>query len=170
MYSETSVVMRGDRARIFALGAAIEDWPRILPHYRAVDLSEKTEMPDGTTRKIATMKAWRVLPAGKLPVFWRTVQEVNAERELLHFFHIGGFTRGMDVYWRLTPEADGATRVTITHDFILRWPLVGGFVGHRVVGDLFVDAIARRTLHTIKGIVEAEAAATATERTGAAGA
>jgi len=41
MYTETSVVMRGPRERIFALGAGIEDWPRILPHYRAVTLSER---------------------------------------------------------------------------------------------------------------------------------
>lgn len=159
VYAETTMVMHGDRARIFALGAAIEDWPRILPHYRAVDLAEKTEQPDGTIRKVATMKAWRVFPvrAVRIPVFWRTIQEVNVATDRLHFFHIGGFTRGMDVYWRLTPEAGGATRVTITHDFVLRWPLVGEFVAHRIVGDLFVDAIARRTLATIKGIVEAEA-------------
>ena len=54
MYTETSVLMHGPRERIFALGAAIEDWPIILPHYRAVTLSERTNMPDGTIHKIAT--------------------------------------------------------------------------------------------------------------------
>lgn len=181
MYSEMSEVMRGDRTRIFALGAAIEDWPRILPHYRVVELSERTEGADGTVRKVATMKAWRIFPGSpgfRVPVFWRTLQYVNAERELLHFYHIGGFTRGMDVYWRFTDAAEqGATRVTITHEWDLRWPLVGEAVAHRVVGEQFVDAIARRTLATIRRIVEAEATITdsttgtaANTRTGATGA
>ncbi len=153
MYTETSIVMHGPRERIFALGAAIEDWPLILPHYRAVALEERTERSDGTTHKVATMKAWRVLPFGKIPVGWKTIQESNAETHLLHFVHIGGFTKGMDVSWLLKPEGD-ATRVTITHDFTLRWPLVGAFVAQRIVGQFFVDAIARRTLHCIKAIVE----------------
>ena len=153
MYTETCVVMNGSRERIFALGAAIEDWPDILPHYRAVTLSARTTRPDGTVHKIATMKAWRTLPFGRIPVGWKTIQESNAETGLLHFVHIGGFTKGMDVYWRMQPEGD-ATRVTITHDFTLRWPLIGEFVAHRIVGRFFVDAIARRTLNCINTIVE----------------
>jgi hypothetical protein len=153
MYTETSVVIHGPRKQIFALGATIEDWPIILPHYRSVVLTERTRQPDGTIRKIATMKAWRLLPFGKIPVGWRTILDSNAEIGLLHFVHIGGFTKGMDVYWRLVPEGD-ATRVTITHDFTLRWPLIGEFVAHRIVGQFFVDAIARRTLDRIKAIVE----------------
>ncbi len=153
MYTETSVVMQGPRGRIFALGAAIEDWPLILPHYRSVMLTERTVRADGTTHKVATMKAWRLLPFGRIPVGWKTIQESNPATGLLHFLHIGGFTKGMDVYWRLIPEGD-ATRVTITHDFTLRWP-VGELVAHRIVGQFFVDAIARRTLRCLKAMVEA---------------
>jgi len=156
VYTETSVVMHGPREQIFALGAAIEDWPIILPHYRSVMLTERTVQPDGTIQKIATMKAWRLLPFGKIPVGWKTIQESNTATGLLHFLHIGGFTKGMDVYWLLKPEGD-ATRVTITHDFPLRWPLIGELVAHRIVGKFFVDAIARRTLHCIKAMVEATA-------------
>lgn len=158
MYTETSVVMQGPRERIFALGAAIEDWPIILPHYRSVTLTERAEQPDGTIHKVATMKAWRPLPFGKIPVGWKTIQESNPKTGLLHFLHIGGFTKGMDVYWLLKPEGD-ATRVTITHDFTLRWPLIGAFVAHRIVGRFFVDAIARRTLNRIKAMVEGECSA-----------
>ena len=155
MYTETSVVMNGSRRQIFALGAAIEDWPIILPHYRSVVLTERTKRPGGTIHNVATMKAWRLLPFGKIPVGWRTILDSNAETGQLHFVHIGGFTKGMDVSWLLTPEGD-ATRVTITHDFTLRWPLIGEFVAHRIVGQFFVDAIARRTLNRIKMLVERE--------------
>jgi hypothetical protein len=153
MYTETSVVIHGPRGRIFALGAAIEDWPIILPHYRSVILTERTVRPDGTTHTVAMMKAWRLLPFGKIPVGWQTTLESNAATGLLHFVHIGGFTKGMDVYWLLKPEGD-ATRVTITHDFTLKWPLIGAFVAHRIVGQFFVDAIARRTLNCITAMVE----------------
>lgn len=145
--------MRGNRERIFALGAAIEEWPRILPHYRTVTLTERTAQPDGTTHKVAVMKAFRPLPIGKIPVGWKTILDSDPQTELLHFVHIGGFTKGMDVHWRLTEEG-GATRVTITHDFTLQWPLVGNFVAHRIVGQFFVDGIARRTLGCIKALVE----------------
>jgi hypothetical protein len=157
LYTETSILIHGPRAPIFALGTAIEDWPIVLPHYRSVVLHEKTQRRDGTVHRVATMRAWRPLPIGRIPVGWKTTQDSNPGTGLLHFVHIGGFTKGMDVYWRLTPEGD-ATRVTITHDFTLRWPLIGAFVARRIVGQFFVDAIARRTLNRIKGIVEAEVA------------
>jgi ribosome-associated toxin RatA of RatAB toxin-antitoxin module len=153
MFTETSVVMNGPRKYIFALAAAIEDWPIILPHYRSVVLTERIKQPDGTIHNVATMKAWRLLPFGKIPVGWRTILDSNAETALLHFVHIGGFTKGMDVHWRLTPEGNG-TRVTITHDFKLKWPLIGAFVAHRIVGQFFVDAIARRTLARVAALVE----------------
>lgn len=147
------MLMRGERGRIFALGSEIEEWPRILPHYRTVTLTERTTQPDGTTHKVAVMKAFRPLPIGKIPVSWKTILDSDPKTELLHFVHIGGFTKGMDVHWRLTGEGD-ATRVTITHDFTLRWPLIGDFVAHRIVGQFFVDGIARRTLGCIKAMVE----------------
>lgn len=168
MYTETTEVMNGSRERIFALGAAIEDWPIILPHYRSVRLSERAKQPDGTIRKVATMKAWRPLPFGKIPVGWETIQESNPRTGLLHFVHTGGFTKGMDVHWLLRRERD-ATRVTITHDFTLRWPLIGGFVAHRIVGRFFVDAIARRTLRRIKAMVEGAPTPPAPPSTGGGG-
>jgi hypothetical protein len=147
------MLMRGPREYIFALGAAIEDWPLILPHYRSVLLTQRTVRPDGTTHTVATMKAWRLLPFGKIPVGWKTTLESNVATGLLHFVHIGGFTKGMDVHWLLTSESD-ATRVTITHEFTLKWPLIGSFIARRIVGHFFVDAIARRTLTCIQAMVE----------------
>jgi ribosome-associated toxin RatA of RatAB toxin-antitoxin module len=175
LFTETSVVISGSSAHIFALAAAVEDWPVILPHYRSVVLHEKTARTDGTIHRVATMKAWRLLPLGRIRVGWKTTLDSRSETNLLHFVHIGGFTKGMDVYWRLAPEGD-ATRVTITHDFTLHWPLIGEFVAHRIVGQFFVDAIARRTLNRIKVIVEAAArtaqatrASTSRERSAAVG-
>ncbi len=152
MFTETTITMYGDRDAIFRLGSEIERWPAILPHYRAVTLYEYATMEDRTVRKTATMQASRFLPVGTIPVAWKTILEIDDRTQTLHFVHIGGFTKGMDVYWHLTPDGTG-TKVTITHDWQLRWPLIGGWVTGFVCHQ-FVDAIARRTLRCIKTMVE----------------
>jgi hypothetical protein len=45
--------------------------------------------------------------------------------------------------------------VRIEHALELRWPLIGRFAAERVIGPQFIDAIAGRTLRTIKGLAEA---------------
>jgi H+/Cl- antiporter ClcA len=59
----------------------------------------------------------------------------------------------MDVAWTFVPGPDGVA-VTIDHQFIPPWPIVGGLVANHVIGPHFVEAIAGKTLNTIKGIVE----------------
>ena len=55
--------------------------------------------------------------------------------------------------WHIRPTPDGS-RVTITHDFTRRIPLVGSQLFPRIVDRLFVRSIAGRTLATFKAIVE----------------
>jgi ribosome-associated toxin RatA of RatAB toxin-antitoxin module len=151
MHTENTVVITGPKERIFALAAAIGDWPAILPHYRWVRVFHD----DGRVKQ-AEMAARR----GRFPVKWRTVQVLVPEADRILFFHTGGVTRGMYVEWRFAGHAaaadPGAVRVTITHD--LRYPLgpLTGWFAHRVVGDLFVRHIAGLTLARIKQIVERE--------------
>lgn len=40
------------------------------------------------------------------------------------------------------------------HDLTLRWPLVGRWVTERIVGPVFLDFIARRTLEAIRARAE----------------
>jgi hypothetical protein len=60
----------------------------------------------------------------------------------------------MEVAWILTPLEHGAVDVRIRHELRLAWPVIGGLVADRVVGPLFIEPIARRTLRTIKAIAE----------------
>jgi hypothetical protein len=62
----------------------------------------------------------------------------------------------MEVEWRLDPAADGEVVVTIVHELTLRWPLIGGAVARWIVGPLFVEPIAARTLAQIKALAEHE--------------
>ena len=67
---------------------------------------------------------------------------------------MGGATRGMRVEWRIRRLDSGASAVAIRHRFRPSWPLVPDRVVQLVVGELFVSAIARRTLRCVKAAAE----------------
>lgn len=147
MVTENTILIRGDRDRIFRLAADIQDWPALLPHYRYVVVEEASER-----HKTAWMGASR----DGFPVRWRARQELVPEEHRILFTHIGGVTRGMEVEWRIVPE-DDAIRVTISHVLDYPIPLLGSLFAHYVVGRLFVHNIAGKTLRCIKAKVEGEA-------------
>lgn len=151
MHTENTVLIRGRRDRIFELAANIQDWPRLLPHYRYVIVEECSER-----RKVARMGASR----DGFPVKWRARQELFPEEYRIVFRHIGGITRGMEVEWRLEPEGD-AVRVTISHELIYPIPVLGPLFAEYIVGRMFVQNIAGKTLRCIQEKVEAEARAEA---------
>ena len=146
MLTANTVEMRGSLDHIVALAADTERWPVILPHYRGVTL-----LDGGGDHKTVEMAARR----GRIPVKWRAVQDVERDgpTPVIRFRHIGGVTKGMDVAWTFDVK-DGAVDVTIDHDFEPPWPLIGDVIANHIIGPHFVEAIAGKTLATIKGIVE----------------
>lgn len=144
MEMTTAIQMRADRDTIFALAAAVEDWPRILPHYRRVRV-----LRDDGRRRLVEMAASR----DGIPVRWRALQDIDLVRRRITFRHVGGVTKGMDVAWTLTPAADGV-RVEIWHRFEPSWPLVPDALVSAVIGHFFVDDIAGKTLRRIKALAE----------------
>ncbi len=134
------VTMNAPVERIFALAADVERWPQRLPHYRYV-----RRLPAGHGERRFAMGARR----GPIPVAWQTLQRPLPEERRIEFTHIGGVTRGMEVVWRFAPR-NGAVEVSIEHRLDLRWPLMGELLAERIIGPHFVEAIAGRTLRTIK--------------------
>ncbi len=153
MHCDNAIVIDGSAERIFELAADIANWPQILPHYRYVVIEEES----GNVR-VATMGARR----GWFPVRWRARQELVPEERRVLFRHVGGVTKGMDVEWRLEPAAQ-FVRVTISHELAYPIPILGPFFAEYIVGRMFVQSIAGKTLKCIKKIVEAEAASEATD-------
>ncbi|RIK41037.1 MAG: hypothetical protein DCC58_13080 [Chloroflexi bacterium] len=152
MHLTNAITIDGDLQRIYQLGAEIERWPEILPHYRRVQIVRASA--DGR-RVEAKMAARR----GRIPVSWVCRQERLPDEPRITFRHIGGFTKGMDVAWTFEQHPDGLVTVRIDHEFRKGWPLIDDFVSERVVGEFFVSAIAGRTLATVKQIAERERAA-----------
>jgi hypothetical protein len=149
LHTENAIEIRADLERIVALAADVERWPEILPHYRSVTLLEG----EGN-RKVVEMRARR----DWFPVRWRAIQEVDrgGETPVIRYRHIGGVTTGMKVAWTFRQSGSGYL-VRIGHDLQLSWPVIGRFVGDRIIGPYFVANIAGKTLATIKRIAEAEA-------------
>jgi hypothetical protein len=63
----------------------------------------------------------------------------------------------MAVEWRFAADADGVT-VELVHDLVMRWPLIGRLVGDLLVGPIFINYTARKTLQAVK--IHAEAVGT----------
>ena len=146
MRSRVGIVIHAPFERIFPLAAEVERWPERLPHYRYV-----RTIPDPDGERRFAMGARN----GPIPVRWEAIQRPRAEERRIEFVHTGGVTRGMQVEWRFALRADGGQDVRIHHKLALEWPLIGGMAAERVIGPLFVEPIARRTLRRIKALAEA---------------
>jgi len=144
MHTENRITIRGNIDHIFTLASAVEDWPRLLPHYRWV-----TVLSGDRTERIVEMAAHR----DSFPVRWTARQRLEPRQHQIHFTHIRGISRGMEVTWFL--EAEGPlVHVRIVHDLTWRWWPLGPWVADYIIGELFVSNIASKTLRTFKQHIE----------------
>jgi ribosome-associated toxin RatA of RatAB toxin-antitoxin module len=142
MKTETALLIPAPAQRIYALAAEVERWPILLPHYRWVTLLERK----GNV-KLVEMAASR----DGFPVRWQAVQRLFPDEPRITFRHVRGVTRGMDVEWRFEQQGE-QTVVTIYHQLTLHWPLIGNWVADRIIGPLFVDNIAGKTLRCMRAL------------------
>ncbi len=157
MHTENTVYMRAPLGRIFALAANIQNWPQILPHYRAVTIFEQSDNGDRKVVEMACVRNDFPLRGIQYPVRWRSVQVCDPQAGRIFFKHIAGLATGMWVVWSLEPDPWGrGTRVTIAHDLVYPFDVLNGWFARDLVGRDFVHAIAGRTLATIQTIVEEE--------------
>ena len=153
MEMETRIerVVQSSPETVFSLAAAVEAWPRILPHYRWVRVLGE----DGPNSRTVEMAARRdVVGHLGIPLRWVAIQTVHPTRRRIEFEHIGGITRGMRVAWTIEPRAARpGVVVQIHHMFEPHWPVPDGLV-EAVVGEYFVNGVARRTLQRIAELAE----------------
>ncbi|HEY0394548.1 MAG TPA: SRPBCC family protein [Candidatus Elarobacter sp.] len=129
---------------VYALAAATERWPEILPHYRYVRVLEER----GAERVVAMGARQDVFP-----IAWVAEQTNDPLTPHIGFHHLRGWTRGMDVEWIFEPFP-GGTRVTIEHRLTFRFPVAGAWLGKHLVSDYFVHGVAAKTLARIKQLAE----------------
>lgn len=151
MKSAIAVDVRASPLRVFELARDIARWPDLLPHYRKVTVQSRNG-----ERVVAQMVATRKFGPLPLPVTWRAEQWPDASDPAdlrLHFRHVRGVTRGMEVTWHIRAHGDGA-QVTIEHDFQRPLPLLGSELLPNFVNRFFIRPIAGRTLATFKQLAE----------------
>lgn len=134
---------------IFGLARDVEGWPGHLPHYRYVRFRERQN--DGG---LVEMAANRPFWIASWPTWWLSLMAVDHDRPAIRFRHVGGITKGMDVEWQFS-QLEGSTLVRIVHVWDgPRWPLIGGIAATRVIGPVFIHAIASRTLAGLASAAE----------------
>lgn len=134
----------------FEVGADVENWPEILPHYRWVRFRTKRDFATG----VVEMAAWRPFGVLKYPTWWVSDMWHDSDKPVVFYRHIDGITKRMDVRWEFHELPDG-TRIRIVHEWEgPRWPMIGGLSANLVIGPIFISAIARRTLAGV--VAEAE--------------
>ena len=144
MHSEISTWIGAPPEAVYPLVVDLARWPERLPHYRYVRVLSRDRM-----ETLAAMSARR----GIIPVFWHAIQTPEPSSRRVHFRHVRGITRGMEVVWTLEPER-GGTRASIRHDLTLPWPWFGRWFAERVITREFIEPIAGRTLARFKAIAE----------------
>lgn len=144
MNTQTSILIRAPRERIFETTSDLARWPAILPHYRSITFLER-----GTDSHIVKMAAHR----DGIPISWVSEYRIDRERTEIHFIHLRAFTKGMAVVWTYEDTPDGV-RVTIIHHLKFRVPALAP-IADRVIGGFFIDNIANKTLHHFKLHLEA---------------
>lgn len=157
MHTENTIFINGSPEHIFQLGANSQDWPKILPHYRQVKVVAGVPGGDTMVVDMHCVRSGFPLKGMNFPVGWRSVQVSDAETGTICFKHLAGIAQGMWVVWSLNPSPSGpGTIVTIAHDLTYPLAFLNGWFANELVGRDFVQAIAGRTLQTLKEIVENE--------------
>ena len=146
MHTVNTVTISGNTSSIFALASRVENWPRILTHYRSVEVSD--ESADARTVRMHCVRSFGPF---SWHCRWKAMQTILTDQQRVIFTHVDGPVKGMNVVWRLESCPSGV-RTTIEHEYAtttLFRKLYGG-----IVGPLFVSNIANKTLNTIKHLIE----------------
>ncbi len=143
METTNSIIMHAPRELVFETAADLEQWPRILPHYRYIRYLER-----GGDRNVVEMAAVR----SGIPISWTSEEIIDRARMEVRFHHLKAFTRGMDVVWTFTEQSDGVL-VQIKHDMRFRIPALAP-LADPIIGGFFIHHVANQTLKAMKTHLE----------------
>ena len=146
MKTVNTITIRAPMRQVYAAAARVEDWPRLLSHYRWVHVLSGKGLD-----RVVDMAAFRT----GLPCRWVSQQKLFPAKHKVYYLHLQSiFTQGMVVWWILKTKGK-FIEITLTHDMPARGALRAWFDQH-IVGDLFVHHIAGKTLAGLKRHLEAQ--------------
>lgn len=142
--TENKIEIHAPADLVYQLAAHVENWPRILAHYRYVTVHDRGVGPDPQVH--VGMSAQR----SGIPVRWAATQALHPAVRRITYHHVEGFTKGMEVEWRIEECDGGITRATILHTLTSPSAWLRSSMAEYVIGHIFVEHIADETLHGIK--------------------
>jgi ribosome-associated toxin RatA of RatAB toxin-antitoxin module len=151
MKQANDIIIRAPLTKIFTAASDLARWPEFLPHYRYNRFLSHT--PSGGIVKMSAVRSG-------LPTTWVSEYRIDTQNRQLHFRHLKSTlnaTAGMEVVWSFEELANGAVRVSITHDLHRSLPLIGLSASDWLIGKFFIHHIATKTLAGLKRKVEAQA-------------
>lgn len=132
---------------VYRAAADVRAWPSLLSHYRWVRVVDG----DASARCTVEMAASR----DGFPCSWLSRMELHPEEHRIHYTHIRStWTRGMDVWWTLESLGGGLVEARITHEMPVAKNRLVEWFRRVVVGRLFVENIADKTLAGLKRHLE----------------
>jgi ribosome-associated toxin RatA of RatAB toxin-antitoxin module len=143
MLTGNSIIIHAPREVIFETIADLQQWPRLLPHYRYVYFLERY-----SNHSVVEMAALR----SGIPISWTSELVVDRERMEIRFLHLKAFTRGMRVIWTFKDTRAGVL-VEIQHQLRFRVPALAP-IAEPIIGGFFVHHVANQTLNAMKAHLE----------------
>ncbi len=146
MQTGNSIIIHAPRDVIFEIIADLEQWPRLLPHYRYVRFVERC-----ADHSVVEMGATR----SGIPISWTSELVVDRDRMEIRFLHLKAFTRGMRVIWTFK-ETPAGVLVEIQHTLHFRVAALAP-IAEALIGGFFVHHVANQTLRVMKAQIEKQA-------------
>ncbi len=138
----------------FKVGADVERWPEILPHYRWVRFRQRQDFATG----VVEMAAWRSFGVIDYPTWWVSRMWHDRDAPKVYYEHVEGITSRMAVRWEFEPRGT-QTLIRVVHEWEgPRWPLIGRLAASAVIGPGFISAIAQRTIAGVAEEAQVQAA------------
>jgi ribosome-associated toxin RatA of RatAB toxin-antitoxin module len=147
MNTHNHIKIQASPKKVYEAAQRIVEWPRLLAHYRWV-----TVFSESKTSRQVEMAASR----NGFPCKWQSEQILYPKQKKIYYRHTKSFwTKGMEVWWILKPLKGGATQVLLTHEMPPRSHFISRWFYSYVIGHLFVENIADKTLAGLKRHLEA---------------
>jgi ribosome-associated toxin RatA of RatAB toxin-antitoxin module len=151
MKQTNEITVHAPLGKVFAAASDLARWPEFLPHYRYNRFL--SHAPSGGVVKMSWVRSG--LPATAVCEY-----RIDTQNRLLHFRHLKSTlnaTAGLKAAWSFKELPDGSVRVSITHEFHRKWPLLRLPMKDWIVRRYFIHDIAAKTLAGLKRKVEAQA-------------
>jgi ribosome-associated toxin RatA of RatAB toxin-antitoxin module len=143
---EHGVLIRRPLAEVYALCRQVERYPEFLPDYRESKIL--SQIGDAfLLERAAVMK-------GQL-YRWKSWARFK-ENQSIHFEHVEGPLRGMQVDWHFYPVHRVSTQVVIIHQFQIQRPWGVGFFLEQFVFKPRLNGIAGQVVAALKEVCEAQ--------------